>query len=756
MQNKPPSSHRAGLPIGNNGRPSAHATRPAPSGSTELDPKLLWVTVRHCWVWATPIGLALAAAAAFAVFSTFVPVYKATHLLEVNQDYVVFEGIMPTPRDLVASERPLVTNALVLDEVKNDPEVQAFYDSDTPVGYEEIRQNVGVSNVGSSTLLSIEFQHKDPVAAATICNKITDSFLTIRDRLDNDRVSNLESWLTPSIDQWKNEVQVHGERVRDLSKMVIGYDPTHRVEGLENDLSVLAALRSNLSNLIVEESILEAKVAMNTAIGESSAKSDLDPSKVRAPYPEEIDQFVESDPSVVTNRRLLAERQSRVRNLEDRGLAPLRQEYHKELVERAAEQQRELDNALADARQRAPQAITERLRRDAERDYQEGLAEKKTAALAQRESINQQLVDLKARRAIVQQEYDIEKARLEQRGGKAADLRFATEDREIAAGILGQLNQRLAAIRTERRRGSGLHTLAQATPPLNPVEPMPMKKMIVAAGGAFVIPFLFGLLWELRSQKICDASNLESKVMAPIIGEVAKLPPKFGSRKGRRVFEESIDTLRANLMMSKDTIGVRSLTIASSMSGEGKSSVASQLAISVAKASGKTVLLIDGDLRSPDQHAIFGLDLGPGLSKVLSGDVELKDAVDTSLGDFVHVLPAGKMHLSPHRLVNASSIRDLLDQALEKYGFVIFDTAPVLAAGETLAIASETDATLVCVMRDVSRTDSVVRTSRRLEAAGANVAGTVFSGVPSSQYAYRYGDYRYFTAQPEPQTIEHA
>ncbi|QDS88362.1 Tyrosine-protein kinase ptk [Rosistilla ulvae] len=756
MQKTPTSSPQAASQFRNHARPPVRAAHGAPSGSTDLDPKLLWVTIRHCWIWATPIGLALAAAAAFAVFSGFVPVYKASHLLEVNQDFVVFKGIMPTPRNLVASERPLVLNALVLEEVKNDPEVQAFYGSETPLNVGQLRSSVGLSNAGSSTLLSIQFEHEDPVAAATICNKITHSFLSIRDRLDNDRVSNLESWLTPSIDQWKNEVHVHGERVRDLSKVVIGYDPTHRVEGLENDLSVLAGLRTDLSNMIVEESILEAKVAMNAAMGEESANTDLDRSKVRTPYPEEIDQYVEADPSVVTNRKLLAERESRVRNLEDRGLAPLRQEYHKELKEKAAEQQRELDNAVAAARQRAPEAITERLRRTAERTYKESLAERKAASFAQRESINQQLVDLKARRAIIQQEYDIEKSRLEQRGGKAADLRFATEDREIAAGILGQLNQRLAAIRTERRRGSGLHTLAEATPPLAPVEPMPTKKMIVAAGGAFAIPFFLGLLWELRSQKICDSAKLESKLMAPIMGEVAKLPPKFGSRKGRRVFEESIDTLRANLLLSKETSGVRTLTIASSMSGEGKSSVASQLAISVAKASGKTVLLIDGDLRSPDQHAIFGLDLGPGLSKVLSGDIELKDAVDTSLGELVHVLPAGKMHQSPHRLVSASSIRDLLDQALEKYSFVIFDTAPVLAAGETLAIASETDATLVCVMRDVSRTDSVVRSSRRLEASGANVAGTVFSGVPSSQYAYRYGDYRYFTARPEPQTIENA
>jgi polysaccharide biosynthesis transport protein len=230
------------------------------------------------------------------------------------------------------------------------------------------------------------------------------------------------------------------------------------------------------------------------------------------------------------------------------------------------------------------------------------------------------------------------------------------------------------------------------------------------------------------------------------MGEVAKLPSRVGGGKRHRVFEESIDTLRANFMLCKETTGVRSVTIASSMSGEGKSSVASQLAISMAKACGKTVLLIDADLRSPDQHDIFGLEMGPGLVKVLSGEVSFDAAVDRSLGSLVHVLPAGRMTQSPHRLLNASALRDLLDQALSQYAYVVVDTAPVLAAGETLAVASETDATLICVMRDVSRIDTALRCSRRLEAAGANLVGTVFSGVPSSQYAYRYGDYRYLNA----------
>ncbi len=134
--------------------------------------------------------------------------------------------------------------------------------------------------------------------------------------------------------------------------------------------------------------------------------------------------------------------------------------------------------------------------------------------------------------------------------------------------------------------------------------------MALGAAGGFVLPFLFGLLWEFRSNRISDIANLESKPIAPVVGEVARIPSRVGGNKRHRVFEESIDSLRANLMLAKNTQGVRSITIASSMSGEGKSSVASQLAISIAKACGKTVLLIDADLRSPDQHAIFGLTWG--------------------------------------------------------------------------------------------------------------------------------------------------
>ena len=136
-------------------------------------------------------------------------------------------------------------------------------------------------------------------------------------------------------------------------------------------------------------------------------------------------------------------------------------------------------------------------------------------------------------------------------------------------------------------------------------------------------------------------------------------------------------------------------------------------------------------------------DLSDGLAGVLSEEISLDSAIDKSLGDRIHVLPAGKLRTTPHRLITPDSMSALIQQALELYTYVVVDTAPVLAAGESLAVASAVDSSLLCVMRDVSRVDNIARTTKRLEAVGANLIGTVFSGVTARQYAYRYGDYRY-------------
>lgn len=732
--------------------------RPDAGSSTEFDVGLLLVTLRRCWMWATPIGLALAAVAAYVVNSQFVPMYRATHVLEKNQDYIVFKGVLDESRNLAATEQHLVLSNEVLDQAATNDRIRAAYpDMDIDGIRNQIRKSLSFGRATSSSLFQITCEHPERDLSAEIANSVTKAYLAKRETVEAERAANLEAWLAPSLQFWKAEVANHEARVRELSKAVLGFDSSQQIERLENDLSVLASIRRDLSNLVVEESMLQARLASaeqqlsEREIGddedfEAALLASMPKFRIVDPSVSEVEQFVANHADVKAKKQEIAKRKGMIKSLEDRGLAGIRKDYYQQLENEIEELNSELGDLQTDIRATAPETLRARALEQAKQNWIRKFAEQESNSAAGVQAKRQQLADLRSRMTVLQDQYDQERARLERKGGSTADLRFAQEDREVAARILGMLNERIAAIRTERQRGSGVYSLSAATVPNSPIEPVPLKKMIVFGGGAFFLPFMLGLLWELRAKRISDISSLEKRSLAPVMGEVARIPSNAGSGRRQRVFEESIDSLRANLMLSKETRNVRSITIASSMSGEGKSSVSSQLAISLAKACGKTVLLVDADLRSPDQHNVFGLDMGPGLAKVLSGESSFDEAIDKSLGDLVHVMPAGIMTQSPHRLLNASAIRDLIDHAMDSYAFVVIDTAPVLAAGESLAIASETDATLVCVMRDLSRTESTLRAQRRLEAAGANVVGTVFSGVPFASYSYRYGNYKYLTA----------
>ena len=185
------------------------------------------------------------------------------------------------------------------------------------------------------------------------------------------------------------------------------------------------------------------------------------------------------------------------------------------------------------------------------------------------------------------------------------------------------------------------------------------------------------------------------------------------------------------------------LAVTSSTNREGKTSVAVQLAVSIARASGQPTLLIDGDMRSPDIHNVLQVPLQPGLGDVLAGQCSLKDAIVSDSNEGVHLLPAGKLHASPHKLLGNGVLGPLFEEVRGLYRYIVVDTPPVLAAGEALVLARAADASLLCAMRDVSRVDQIKKTHERLLAAGARPVGIVLNGIPAKRYTYRYGSYAY-------------
>ncbi len=758
--------------------PSSRRGRSEKSAANQFDPWILWVTVRRCWMWAAPAGLVLAGIAAFIVIQAFVPMYRASHLLEANKDYVVFKDVTPAIDDMIATEKPLFYNSIVTGPVLADPQLRKLPSLSGPETAEaNLLKNLHLVNGGTRRRLSVSYEDTDPVAAATICNAIVDSYLRQRDALDNVRVANLERWLDPEIRRWHQEVEERQRTVQKLSEQMFGYAPGEKVEQLEDasNLSLMSSLRSQISDLNVQLALDDAASAERESGNGREFVPPADeplplPTVVRkVPTEADVDQAIMLDPEYADAVANVSRYKSLVMEMEDSDLVRIRREHYSELKSKRDKAIADLDLIRKSALKRVMAKLEQRA--DAEFEREKALAQEAIVTFKQQqeetrearmevakakwESEQKQQALLKqqdrkvinSRLAVLQSQYDEERARMEQFGGATAELQFAQQELDIANEVLTRLRERVAAIRTESSQDGAVRTLAKAEPPRAPVETIPTKKLSIASLGAFCVPFLIGLLWELKVQRVTDSSKMETgNTLIPVVGEIARLPSSNRNGIGRRIFEESVDSLRANLFLSADTKDARSIAVVSSMSGEGKSSVASQLALSLAKATGETVLLIDADLRYPDQHEIFGLEMGPGLSAVLAQTATLDEAINTSLGGLLHVLPAGRLDRSPHRLISQSSIHDLIDVALEKYRFVVVDTAPVLAASESLAVAASVDATLVCVMRDVSRMDSVSRSMRRLEAAGANVAGTVFSGVTASQYNYRYGSYHYALA----------
>ncbi len=190
---------------------SRSAPSPSKSNSTSpsgFDPWILWVTVRRCWFWAAPVGLVLAAIAGFAVLKTFVPRYQATHLLEANNDYVVFKDVMPMIDDLARTEQPLFYNAIVLDPVLSDPELRSAPSlSDPETAEKNLRKNLSIKSAGSKSQLLVGYEESDREMAAKVCNAVVNAYLRQRDMFDSTRVNNLERWLEPEIQRWQAEVE---------------------------------------------------------------------------------------------------------------------------------------------------------------------------------------------------------------------------------------------------------------------------------------------------------------------------------------------------------------------------------------------------------------------------------------------------------------------------------------------------------------------------------------------------------------------
>jgi len=202
---------------------------------------------------------------------------------------------------------------------------------------------------------------------------------------------------------------------------------------------------------------------------------------------------------------------------------------------------------------------------------------------------------------------------------------------------------------------------------------------------------------------------------------------------------EAYRTLRTNVQFTSVDTTTKKIMITSSGPREGKSTTAANLAVSIAQ-SGKSVLIIDADLRNPTQHKLFELSNLEGLSSFLVQDQDSQVFIKETAIPGVSVLTGGPIPPNPAELVGSKRMKKLIEDVSERFDVVLLDTPPIIAVTDAAILAQEVDGVILVLASGEVNKDYAQRAKEQLDKVGAKILGAVLNkaDMKTSDYYYYY------------------
>lgn len=338
------------------------------------------------------------------------------------------------------------------------------------------------------------------------------------------------------------------------------------------------------------------------------------------------------------------------------------------------------------------------------------------------------------------------------------DTQIESADESSLAGLQKQrqeLTNLISQLETDAARAEMLAASAStfiemadpASTPQSQSSPNVLQNTILGAFVGFLLAVGVIALVEYLDNTVKEHTNIQELAHAPLLSSI---PVNSGIASGsRQVYalvdsksgsSEAISLLRTNITFAGIGNPVKTIVVTSSVAGEGKSTVAANLAVAFAKG-GKSVVIVDADLRKPTQHRIFGTNSNFGVTTYITDE----DADWSHLSHRValpglSLIPSGPLPPNPAEMVSSRKFQQLIKQLEEHFDFVIIDTPPLLQASDGLVLGSYTDGILMVTHFGNTRVDALKIASDLINQSGSRLIGVVLNRVSSSSTSY-YGNY---------------
>ena len=679
--------------------------------------------LRRRWLMSLSMGLLVGALSSLLLLWLFPETARTTAYLKVKSKAGgdVFETQVErlSPQEIerqAMNHLALLKSPLVLDAALLDHEI-AGLDAVRSYAGEELlwlQDELKVSFPGDGEILEVSYEgEEDPDQMRKVVDAVVKAYqdkVLLQDRLTAASTqADLKIVLTDAkkrLEAQLNALQTKLEGEGNLREEV-------EIPQLSKEISSLEALLVK-----AKEELVNIEVFKELAVQNAASNANIE-----AMVTYELDK----DPTVATYQQNLVDMQMQLQSKMASSRNPNSSDIKrmKMTIDQAQAQ-------LAQYRSDAERAIRERLQKMPNEQLRASMVEYKIRHKAASDSL-----------AKYEKELADAKLKLESLGVRDPEREMLESNIESETEITQSLEQRVlewqvmndARARQERAGGASdfdkvtVMQPATAVPAINKVE----RYSIAGIGGLAAMALTcYGIaLLEFRHRRLNGPADVDEGLGIRVLGVLpsTSLKALTGSSLVATQVAEAIDNVRATLMHDSTGGSRQVVMVTSSATMEGNTVVASSLALSLARA-GRRTLLVDGDLRSPSLHKLFGMPIEDGFSEVLRSEIDLVDAVKPTNNEGLYLLTAGVCNAEAIHALATDQPQAIFEKLRDQFDFIVIDAPPVLGISDSLSLGQYIDGAILTVLRDHSEIRKVYKSVEMLKGMGVRVLGSVVNGVP--------------------------